>query len=686
MMEKGNELLIRYLTEKTEGNFRAIVREHSAMVHATAARRLNGDVHAAQDVSQKVFIRLSRSAPKLRGEINLAGWLYRQSCRLSADHVRTEVRRTRRESSAAPLIMKNDSENREQVLDEIDQALQELEADDREAIILRFLEERTHRNVGEHLGISEEAARKKCSRAIESLRTWFSQQGRATSTTVLVATLSGLAAPPLPAATVAGLSTASFSQGAGTALGGCLSFAGGAAIATLAVAGILTLQERSLARSSQNERAAQAVSSSRELPGFHNSSETGTMNQESLITQIQRLYLQPRNILTPMRIEALFDAFPQDQLPAFFQEADQSLTLNERIFSYLRLLDILMEDERQAAFDLILQMRIMKSLEYKELGFYERYFRIWVGEAPAEAEAWLRKNWSHEDLAVDAFKCTTRSYFAHKFILQELHDNGVSAAFKKAASFGGSDDFEENLKAITGNVWHPIDPKSAVEIFARIHALPDAASRARLTTDLLTNWKKNNGAHLLSSLAKMAPADRFEAALFTLDYRAPTSTKITSFVNGTSYHSPIRPDLNEDERAQLLQSREEALMATAREAGLDEQDSFHRILDHYFQKKDERAIDLFDQLPPGPESDEFILEGIKTFCTTRQRGSVKDEITAFNGALAISDPDLRIGTAKAVFRRIISKDQETALEMIAYPDFPEKLSTALQEVAQYHGL
>ena len=200
-MEKGNYLLKKYLADRTEENFRSIVREHSSMVQATAARRLNGDLHTAQDVSQQVFLRLARSAPKLTKEINLAGWLYRQSCRISADTIRSEKRRNNRESTAAE-FMKNDTHDSSKILlNEIDRALENLSPSDREAIILRHLEGRTHHAVGKHLGVSEEAARKRCDRAIETLRTWFNRNGIEISTSALVAVISGLATPPLPAAT-----------------------------------------------------------------------------------------------------------------------------------------------------------------------------------------------------------------------------------------------------------------------------------------------------------------------------------------------------------------------------------------------------------------------------------------------------------------------------------------------------
>jgi RNA polymerase sigma factor (sigma-70 family) len=46
----------------------------------------------------------------------------------------------------------------------------ELAESDREAILMRYFEKRQLREIGERLGLSEEAARKRVDRALEKLR------------------------------------------------------------------------------------------------------------------------------------------------------------------------------------------------------------------------------------------------------------------------------------------------------------------------------------------------------------------------------------------------------------------------------------------------------------------------------------------------------------------------------------
>src|SRR5919109_3025097 len=77
---------------------------------------------------------------------------------------------------------------------------------DRDAVVLRFMEKRSLQEVGQALGLTEEAARKRVHRAVEKLRGAFRRRGIATSSGLLMAALSASsaqAAPPGLATSVA---------------------------------------------------------------------------------------------------------------------------------------------------------------------------------------------------------------------------------------------------------------------------------------------------------------------------------------------------------------------------------------------------------------------------------------------------------------------------------------------------
>jgi hypothetical protein len=79
----------------------------------------------------------------------------------------------------------------------LDEAIEELQGPDREAIVLRFFEQRDLRAIGDFLGISDDAAQKRVSRALEKLRHGLTQRGVSLSIAALSALLasSAVAAP-----------------------------------------------------------------------------------------------------------------------------------------------------------------------------------------------------------------------------------------------------------------------------------------------------------------------------------------------------------------------------------------------------------------------------------------------------------------------------------------------------------
>src|SRR2546423_7168240 len=100
------------------------------------------DAHLAEDVTQSVFVALSRNAAHLSARPVLSGWLHRTARNLAAKTVRSEVRRSAREQKA--LAMKETLSTETEVIWEdiaahLDSALGELAEEDRDALLLRYL-------------------------------------------------------------------------------------------------------------------------------------------------------------------------------------------------------------------------------------------------------------------------------------------------------------------------------------------------------------------------------------------------------------------------------------------------------------------------------------------------------------------------------------------------------------------
>ena len=175
------ELLRRYVAEKSEPAFTALVQRHLGLVYSVALRRVGGDAHLAEDVAQKVFSDLARKAPSLADRATLSGWLYVATHAASAATVRREQRRKTRETEAhlmeTTLAPSDSSADWSRLRPVIDDAVVTLRDQDREAIALRYFEGRSFAEVGEALRVSEDAARKRVDRAIDQLRSLLARRG-----------------------------------------------------------------------------------------------------------------------------------------------------------------------------------------------------------------------------------------------------------------------------------------------------------------------------------------------------------------------------------------------------------------------------------------------------------------------------------------------------------------------------
>ncbi len=207
----------------SEHAFRRVVEAFLPLVWSAALRVAGGDAALAQDVAQLVFVDLARKGRSLPPGVRLAGWLHRHTTFTASKAVRGEVRRRRREQEAAAMTA-GDPETHpwQHLTPHLDAALNELPAADRQALLLRFFEKQDLRSVGHALGLSEEAARKRITRALEKLRTRLGRRGAKVGAAALAACLTaeGVTAPP--AGLAAALATTSWA-GAGTSAGAAAS-------------------------------------------------------------------------------------------------------------------------------------------------------------------------------------------------------------------------------------------------------------------------------------------------------------------------------------------------------------------------------------------------------------------------------------------------------------------------------
>ena len=208
------ELLRQYVERGSSEAFGVLVERHSGMLHG-AALRIVRDESRAEEITQAVFVILARKAASLRRGTILAGWLYRTARFVALDALRAERRRQQHLSHFALL---NDSSQTASVWDQIapllEEAMDRLGDTERDAVVLRFLEQKSFAEVASALGTSEAAAKMRVGRALEKLRNGFARRGVAVSATALFAALSAHGASAAPAGLSATAITAALAQDA----------------------------------------------------------------------------------------------------------------------------------------------------------------------------------------------------------------------------------------------------------------------------------------------------------------------------------------------------------------------------------------------------------------------------------------------------------------------------------------
>jgi RNA polymerase sigma factor (sigma-70 family) len=203
MMTTDAELLGQFIgapaTRAGQDAFTALVDRHLNLVYSAALRQVRSP-QLAEEISQSVFTQLARHAASLKPGTILAAWLHRVTYHAAIDVVRSEGRRQAREQIACEMSRLMDDNAVDWTLIEplLDQAVQALDETDRAAVIMRFFENKSLREVGEALGTSDDAAQKRISRALERLREHFVGHKIAAAATGLATVISAHAVQAAP--------------------------------------------------------------------------------------------------------------------------------------------------------------------------------------------------------------------------------------------------------------------------------------------------------------------------------------------------------------------------------------------------------------------------------------------------------------------------------------------------------
>jgi RNA polymerase sigma factor (sigma-70 family) len=322
------ELLRAFAREGDQAAFAALARRHVDLVYATALRKTE-DPGAAEEVAQNVFLSLARKAWQFAPDNSLPAWLYRAALLESKDWLRSELRRRRREQTAAELATTMNTPDQEPALRALlpllDEALLSLREKERAALLLRFFENQPLKEVGAALGVGEDAAQKRVASALQKLTAFFQRRGFKSATIAVTAAALQHTAVSAPATVAASVSQAA-AQMAPPAVGGLLAlasrWAGLTQVQTVAVCLALTAVPVTWELTHLRQPAVDAERSRAALASAQ--SELG--NELMEIRRLRQFTSELDESLTQTQATAAQDAATRQQLEAWKKHLREVLT------------------------------------------------------------------------------------------------------------------------------------------------------------------------------------------------------------------------------------------------------------------------------------------------------------------------------------------------------------------------
>src|SRR6202166_3610985 len=193
-----SSLLTRFLTQRDEDAFAALVGRHGPLVYGTCLRIL-GNRTDTDDAFQAVFFVLARRAHTLKPDRSIGPWLHGVALRVAKKLRGQIVQRRLREMSAAKSERAEAAEPEHDFWAIIDEELARMALPLREVLLLCDLSGQSHSQTAESLGLAKGTITKRLAKAREELATRLKRRGIALGVGALSAMIATRAPASVPA-------------------------------------------------------------------------------------------------------------------------------------------------------------------------------------------------------------------------------------------------------------------------------------------------------------------------------------------------------------------------------------------------------------------------------------------------------------------------------------------------------
>jgi RNA polymerase sigma factor (sigma-70 family) len=167
-MAQDDRILLEQWSKQGDGEaFRTLVTRYSGVVYA-ACRRILGNQPGAEDIAQECFEALAAAGGKPGA--NVGAWLHRVATYHAISHVRSEVRRKKRESQYAASQTTENVIEWKDIYQYVDEAVNKLPDKLRLPVIAHYLQGQSKESIALSLGISRQLASYRMDQGIKHIR------------------------------------------------------------------------------------------------------------------------------------------------------------------------------------------------------------------------------------------------------------------------------------------------------------------------------------------------------------------------------------------------------------------------------------------------------------------------------------------------------------------------------------
>jgi RNA polymerase sigma factor (sigma-70 family) len=196
--EPDSSFLARFLAERDQDAFAALVHRHGPLVYGTCLRIL-GNRTDTDDTFQAVFFVLARRAHTLKRDRSIGPWLHGVAVRVAKKLRGQHVRRRLREMSAAKSESVEAAEPEHDFWAIVDEELARLSLPLREVLVLCDLSGRSHAQTAVSLGLAKGTVTKRLAKAHQELATRLIRRGITLGVAALSALIAARATASVPA-------------------------------------------------------------------------------------------------------------------------------------------------------------------------------------------------------------------------------------------------------------------------------------------------------------------------------------------------------------------------------------------------------------------------------------------------------------------------------------------------------